>query len=90
MKGSRQTTSVPVTTYKQLDNITISGISPEDALVLCAILRVVGGSPEGPRGASDRVLIALYEAGVRMPVNPLQHFADNAYTFPTMKGSITF
>lgn len=67
MKGERVIEKVPVTTYEEKDTITISGITLEDAQVLMAITRVIGGLPNGPRGAADRLSAALTKAGVKLP-----------------------
>ena len=45
--------------------IDILDISMSDAEVLMEISRYVGGSPDGPRGAIDRLRLALKDAGVK-------------------------
>lgn len=87
MKGAKTVISVPVTTYKTEESVTITGITMDDAKALLAVLRKVGGEPMGPRGSIDRFIRALYQAGVELK---LDNRGVLPTEFPTLSGNIHF
>lgn len=52
------------TEVAETDTLTIE-LTAEEASALRAVLRKVGGAPNGPRGLIDKILTALEHAGAR-------------------------
>ena len=46
-----------------MENVTIT-LSKQDAEVIATVTRHIGGHPNGPRGAVDRLALILYDAGI--------------------------
>lgn len=56
-------TTTAIKKTKTIGTVDIN-MSIEDAQIIARILRFVGGDPEGPRGAPERLYDALLDAGV--------------------------
>jgi hypothetical protein len=51
-------------TAKAIPNVELE-LTAKEASVLMAVLRKIGGDPQGPRGAASAILTALEDVGVQ-------------------------
>ena len=63
----RQTMQLPaVTTYPPVEIEIVLRLTEEEACVLYSVLSKIGGSPCGPRGLMENIIIALNKAEVKI------------------------